>query len=87
MDADGVKLAQSDHRPGGVYYPTSLWKPGETLADVHSLTLPAALGRAPYTIVVGLYDSAAGLHHLGEPQRSDMSEAGSWKLEAEDPAC
>ena len=68
VDADGNKLSQSDHRPGGVFYPTSLWKPGETLADQHTLALPAALGQPPYTIVVGLYDSAAGLQLLGEPQ-------------------
>ena len=40
VDADGNKLSQSDHRPGGVFYPTSLWKPGETLADQHTLALP-----------------------------------------------
>ena len=45
VDADGNKLSQSDHRPGGVFYPTSLWKPGETLADRHTLTVPTTLGR------------------------------------------
>jgi hypothetical protein len=29
IDADGTVLGQSDHRPGGAYYPTSLWRPGE----------------------------------------------------------
>jgi hypothetical protein len=67
VNANGDKIAQSDHRPGGVYYPTSLWKPGETLIDRHPLTLPADLGPAPYTLVVGLYDAA--LQHLGEPQQ------------------
>ena len=69
VDANGDKIAQSDHRSGGVYYPTSLWKPGETLIDKHTLALPADLGPAPYKIVVGLYDSAADLQHLGEPQQ------------------
>ncbi len=51
------------------YYSSSLWKPGETLADPHTLALPADLGRPPYAIVVlGLYDNAAGLQLLGEPQ-------------------
>ena len=68
VNADGNKLSQSDHRPGGVFYPTSLWKPGETLVDRHTLAVPTTLGRLPYTIVVGLYDSAAGLQLLGEPQ-------------------
>jgi len=69
VNANGDKIAQSDHRPGGVYYPTSLWKPGETLIDKHTLALPADLGPAPYTIVVGLYDNAADFQHLGEPQQ------------------
>lgn len=68
VDADGARLAQSDHRPGGVYYPTSLWKRGEVLIDRHMLALPADLGPGPYSIVVGLYDRAADIQHLGEPQ-------------------
>jgi len=84
LDADGNKIAQSDHKPGGVYYPTSLWKPGETLVDSHTLVLPATLGRPPYVIVVGLYDSAADMRHLGGP--TDVGRWGpgaeSWILEA-----
>jgi hypothetical protein len=68
VNANGDKIAQSDHRPGGVYYPTSLWKPGEMLLDSHTLALPADLGPGPYTIVVGLYDGTADFQHLGEPQ-------------------
>jgi hypothetical protein len=69
LNADGAKIGQSDHRPGGVYYPTSLWRPGETLADVHVLNLASNLGRPPYTILVGLYTAAPDLRHLGKPQR------------------
>jgi hypothetical protein len=69
VNANGDKITQSDHQPGGAYYPISLWKPGETLVDRHTLALPADLGPAPYTIVVGLYDSAADFQHLGEPQQ------------------
>ena len=66
INANGDKIAQSDHRPGGVYYPTSLWKPGETLGDSHTMRLPADLGAGPYTLVVGLYDAA--MQRLGEAQ-------------------
>jgi hypothetical protein len=69
VNADGAVIAQSDHRPGGVYYPTSLWKPGEFLKDTHSLSLQADLGRAPYAIVAGLYTQAGALQHLGQPQQ------------------
>jgi len=37
FDGAGNKLAQDDRPPGGVFYPTSLWKPGEILRDVHPL--------------------------------------------------
>jgi hypothetical protein len=68
INANGDKIAQSDHLAGGVYYPTSLWKPGETLIDRHTLKLPADLGPGSYTLMVGLYDGAADFQHLGEPQ-------------------
>jgi hypothetical protein len=66
LDAEGQKVAQSDHLPGGVYYPTSLWQPGEMLLDVHRLALPEALGPAPRTLLVGFYRQPS-LERLGEP--------------------
>ncbi len=69
LDANDNKVGQSDHRPGGVYYPTSLWKPGETLADTHRLALATDLGRPPHTILIGLYTGGPPLKHLGTPQR------------------
>ena len=68
INANGDKVAQSDHRPGGVYYPTSLWKPGETLIDKHTLALPVDLGPGPYTLIVGLYDNTAEMRGIGEAQ-------------------
>ena len=69
IDADGARIAQSDQRPGGVYYPTSLWRPGELLRDVHTLTLVPDLGRPPYAILVGLYTGTTEIRHLGQPQQ------------------
>ncbi len=56
LDASGQRVVQSDHRPGGVYYPSSLWQPGELLADVHTIALPANLPPGTYTLHTGLYD-------------------------------
>jgi hypothetical protein len=53
FDAQNEKLAQDDRSPGGVYYPTSAWKPGETLREVHPLAL-AAQSR-PASLLVGMY--------------------------------
>ena len=69
LNADGVVVGQNDHQPGGVYYPTSLWRPGELLKDVHTLTLAPDLGRPPYTIEVGLYTKGTNLQHLGSPEQ------------------
>ena len=54
LDANDEKIAQDDHTPGGVYYPTSRWKPGETLLDSHVITLPA--DQQPTTLLVGMYE-------------------------------
>jgi len=53
FDAAGAKVGQDDHAPGGVYYPTSLWKVGETIIDRHTILLPA--DAAPVRMLVGMY--------------------------------
>jgi hypothetical protein len=69
LNADGAVIGQSDHRPGGVYYPTSLWEPGELLQDVHKIHLTEeSLGPGPYLIQAGLYRRAPVIQNLGEPQ-------------------
>jgi hypothetical protein len=53
FDAAGNKLAQDDRRAGGDYYPTTLWKPGESVLDRHTLALPA--GAQPVRMLIGMY--------------------------------
>ncbi len=53
FDAQGQKLAQDDRPPGGVFYPTSLWKPGERLREVHHLALSPDV--RPVRMLVGMY--------------------------------
>ena len=80
VNADGVVIGASDHRPGGVYYPTSLWQPGDVLRDTHTITLTADLGRPPYALETGLYimlthlqhTREPALQHLGQPERLEM---------------
>ncbi len=69
VNANGQVVTQSDHRPGGVYYPTSLWRPGERLRDAHRLDIRPDPGPEPYTLVVGLYRLAPDLQHLGSPKQ------------------
>jgi 4-amino-4-deoxy-L-arabinose transferase-like glycosyltransferase len=63
LDANDRILAQHDSAPtrAGLAYPTRLWRPGEIVADAHTLTLtPDALrgARLPVRIIAGLYDPA-----------------------------
>ncbi len=54
-DAAGNIIAQSDHRPGGDYYPTTLWQPGEVLLDPHDLAIPVDIPAGTYRLLGGMY--------------------------------
>jgi hypothetical protein len=53
FDATSTRIAQNDAAAGGVYYPTTLWKPGEVLVEDHTLALSP--GDEPATLLVGMY--------------------------------
>jgi len=61
-DAAGNGLAQSDRRPGGIYYPSHYWQLGEILRDRHTLILPPDTPPGEYQWRVGMY-------HQPEPGR------------------
>ncbi|MBN1139209.1 MAG: DUF2723 domain-containing protein [Anaerolineae bacterium] len=69
VDATGQPVVQSDRQPGGVFYPSTLWQPGERLRDDHSLTMPAGTPPGVYRLLVGLYALLpdGSLQPLGEP--------------------
>ncbi len=46
----------SDHRPGGVYYPATLWKPGQVLRDEHLIGVPADAEAGQYRLIAGMYE-------------------------------
>ena len=56
VGADGATVAQSDLRPGGVYYPTSSWRPGEVLRDTHVIGLSPATAPGDYRLLAGMYE-------------------------------
>ncbi len=60
LAAGDEKVAQSDHQPGGVYYPTSLWQPGAAVRDRHTLALPVSAPPGPYRLLVGMYQIVDG---------------------------
>jgi hypothetical protein len=69
LDAEGEVVAQSDQQPGGVFYPTTLWRPGERLRDDHQLAIPADAPSGPYRLLAGMYAFTAdgALEPLGAP--------------------
>jgi hypothetical protein len=69
VDAQGQTIAQSDHQPGGVFYPTTLWRPGERLRDDFVLSIPAGVQPGVYSLLAGMYALSADgtLEALGNP--------------------
>ncbi len=58
-NAAGETVAQKDQPPLAGAYPTSLWDPGEIIAD--EITVPlAGVSPGEYTVVMGLYNLADG---------------------------
>lgn len=55
FDADGNLIMQSDHVPGGVYYPSSLWRVDELVRDRHRLELPTELPDGAVDVRAGAY--------------------------------
>ncbi len=65
VNEEGQRLAGSDHQPGGDFYPTSLWQPGETLLDRHVFTVPPQTPVGRYRLLVGMY-AYPSLEPLGQ---------------------
>ncbi len=66
LDEEGRTIAQSDHRPGQEYYPSSMWVSRETLLDVHVLAIPAGTETAQVTLTAGAYEYPS-MAPLGNP--------------------
>lgn len=75
----GEMVAQKDQPPLQGAYPTSLWDPGEIVADEIVIPLPPALDDS-YEIVVGMYDfnTGARLPVPGYPENG--IPLGRWEL-------
>jgi hypothetical protein len=57
-DTPTTAYAQSDSAPRNGWYPTHLWRRGEVVDDVHTLTLPAGAA-PPLALYLGVVDPAA----------------------------
>jgi hypothetical protein len=60
LNNEGQVVAQGDAPPLAGQYPTSVWQPGELLADERQLAIPADLKAGQYRLMAGLYRPADG---------------------------
>jgi hypothetical protein len=51
----GQGITQSDHKPGGDFYPSTFWQVAEVLRDEHTLTIPPDAPTGQYRLRVGMY--------------------------------
>lgn len=58
---DQARVAQSDSIPAREKYPTTCWKQGEIVEDVHYLPVAAGARPGEYPVFVGLYDPKLGM--------------------------
>jgi len=71
--ATGRIVAQGDGPPAGGWYPTSVWRIGEVIDDLHTVSIPPGLEGSEYELVVGWYDLESGIR-LGEEYHIDTIE-------------
>lgn len=60
FDEAGNKVAQGDAPPRAGYWPTSRWRPGESVSSSHVVELPSELPAGRYRLGIGLYDPTDG---------------------------
>ncbi len=60
LDENDTLAAGHDSQPVSGQYPTSIWTPGETIIDTHTLPLPATLPPGEYRLALGLYHQPTG---------------------------
>lgn len=59
LGPDGQVVTGHDGEPGNGTRPTTSWVPGEYIADIHDVPIPADLPSGEYVVEVGLYDAGA----------------------------
>ncbi|MEM7346470.1 MAG: hypothetical protein AAF485_19690, partial [Chloroflexota bacterium] len=55
INEQGQGMTQNDHKPGGDFYASRAWQPGEVLHDTHRLIIPTDIPKGTYQFRAGLY--------------------------------
>jgi len=79
VNSAGEIVAQQDQPPLAGFAPTHTWQPGQHIADVITLPLPADLPPGPYSVRVGLYagESRLPVSH-GDATVGDFAVVGGF---------
>ena len=80
LDSSGQIVAQADAPPKAGWLPTTWWDPGKTVADEHTLILPAALPAGDYHLQVGLYVPETGERLPLDASGQDAVDLGSLRV-------
>jgi hypothetical protein len=60
LGPDGQVWGQWDNQPKGGWYSTSLWSPGQPVADDYAFKIDPAAPIGEYRLIAGMYDSTTG---------------------------
>ena len=60
LDDQGQIQGQVDSPPRAGKYPTSVWDAGETVADLHTISIAPDLPPGEFRVAIGLYDQQTG---------------------------
>ena len=71
LDSQGRLIAQSDAVPAGGTRPTSGWRSGEYIVDVHRLRFNDLAQPGAARLIVGMYDARTGARLAGWPGGAD----------------
>ncbi len=58
---DGQIIAQSDSIPAAGFRPTTSWRTGEVISDIHTISIPEIETPGSYRIWLGLYEPTTGV--------------------------
>ncbi len=71
IDSDADLVVQSDHPPLNGAYPTSLWKAGDVVRDLHRLTIDHAAASGACTLSIGMYNPETNERLPAYKERND----------------
>jgi hypothetical protein len=80
LGPDGQVWGQRDNQPGGGWYGTSLWPPGQPVRDDYAFQIQAEAPPGTYRLIAGLYDSQT-LERLTTETGADFVEIGTVVVE------